>query len=63
MVCHITYTRLMMRPVEDYGAHAQNLVETYGEPMARLLGQDDMLFSPTGADYRKLVQTFNNAKR
>jgi hypothetical protein len=63
VVCHITYTRLMMRPVEDYGAHAQNLVETYGEPMARLLGQDDMLFSPTGADYRKLVQTFNNAKR
>jgi hypothetical protein len=31
--------------------------------MARLLGQDDMLFSPTGADYSKLVQTFNNAKR
>ena len=63
VVCHITYTRLMMRQVEDYSSHAESLIETYGEPMARMLGQDDMLYSPTGADYSKLVQTFNNAKR
>jgi hypothetical protein len=63
VVCHITYTRLMMRQVEDYSAHADSLIETYGEPMARMLGQEDMLFSPRGADYSKLVQTFNNAKR
>ena len=63
VVCHITYTRLMMRQVEDYSSQAESLVAAYGEPMARMLGQDDMLFSPTGADYGKLVQTFNNAKR
>ena len=63
VVCHITYTRLMMRPVEDYGTHADSLIDRYGEPMARMLGREDMLFSPTGADYSKLVQTFNNAKR
>ncbi len=63
VVCHITYTRLMMRPVEDYSAHADALIEQHGEAMARMLGRDDMLFSPTGADYSKLVQTFNNAKR
>jgi hypothetical protein len=63
VVCHITYTRLMMRPVEDYGAHADALIEAYGEQMAQMLGRDDMLFSPRGADYSKLAQTFNNAKR
>lgn len=31
--------------------------------MARLLGRDDFLMGPNGADYSKLVQTFNNAKR
>jgi hypothetical protein len=63
VVCHITYTRLMMRPVEDYRAYADDLVERYGEHMAQLLGRHDMLMSPNGADYSKLVQTFNNAKR
>ncbi len=63
VVCHITYTRLMMRPVEDYGAHAERLIAEHGDAMASMLGQDDMLFSPTGADYSKLVRTFNNAKR
>ena len=63
VVCHITYTRLMMRQVEDYSSHAEALIEAYGEPMARMLGHEDMLFSPTGADYSRLVQTFNNAKR
>ena len=63
IVCHITYTRLMMRPVEDYGADADELIERHGEPMAQLLGREDMLNSPTGADYSKLLKTFNNAKR
>lgn len=63
VVCHITYTRLMMRQVEDYSAHAARLVNDYGEPMAQLLGQQDMLMSATGADYSKLRTTFNNAKR
>ena len=63
VVCHITYTRLMMRPVEDYAAHAEDLIAAHGERMAQLMGRDDMLNSPTGADYTKLVATFNNAKR
>ena len=63
IVCHITYTRLMMRPVEDYSAHADHLIEQHGESMAQLLGYEDMLNSPTGADYSKLIKTFNNAKR
>lgn len=63
VVCHITYSRLMMRPVEDYRAHAAELIERYGEPMAQLMGEHDFLDSPRGADYSKLTQTFNNAKR
>ena len=63
VVCHITYTRLMMRPVEDYAAHADDLIAAHGERMTQLMGRDDMLNSPTGADYTKLVATFNNAKR
>lgn len=63
VVCHITYTRLMMRPVEDYSALADQLIKDNGDQMAQLLGRHDMLFSPRGADYSKLNQTFNNAKR
>lgn len=63
IVCHITYTRLMMRPVEDYSAHADDLIAAHGEQMSQLLGREDMLNSPTGADYSRLRQTFNNAKR
>lgn len=63
VVCHITYTRLMMRQVEDYSAAAESLIAEHGPVMAQMLGYDDMLFSPTGADYSKLVTTFNNAKR
>ena len=63
VVSHITYSRLMMRPVEDYAAHADDLITAHGERMAQLMGREDMLNSPTGADYTKLVATFNNAKR
>ena len=63
VVCHITYARLMMRPVEDYSAHADQLIDAHGEKMSYLLGREDMLNSPTGADYSKLLKTFNNAKR
>ena len=63
VVCHITYSRLMMRTVEDYSAHADDLIEAHGPKMAQLLGREDFLDSPSGADYSKLIQTFNNAKR
>jgi hypothetical protein len=63
VVCHITYTRLMMRQVEDYRDASDDLIATYGDAMAQLLGENDMLMSPRGADYAKLRTTFNNAKR
>lgn len=63
VVCHITYSRLMMRPVENYRTHRTELIDTYGDNMAQLLGEADFLDSPNGADYSKLIQTFNNAKR
>ena len=53
----------MMRPVENYRTHRTELIDTYGDNMAQLLGEADFLDSPNGADYRKLIQTFNNAKR
>jgi hypothetical protein len=31
--------------------------------MAQLMGHEDFLNGANGADYSKLVQTFNNAKR
>ncbi len=63
VVCHITYSRLMMRTVEDYRAHADDLVAKHGEKMAQLMGQEDFLEGAKGADYSKLTQTFNNPKR
>ena len=63
VVCHITYSRLMMRPVENYSGWNDELIKEHGSRMAQLLGQDDFLDSPKGADYSKLEQTFNNAKR
>lgn len=63
VVCHITYTRLMMRPVEDYNTHADSLIAKHGDTMAQLLGKQDFLAGPNGAEYDKLVATFNNAKR
>ena len=63
VVCHITYTRLMMRQVEDYQANSDDLITAHGDAMAQLLGENDMLMSPRGADYSKLRTTFNNAKR
>ena len=62
-MCHITYTRLMMRQVENYEPWADELIEQYGEDMAQLLGLRDLLFKTTGADYSRLTETFNNAKR
>ncbi|MEZ5560623.1 MAG: phytanoyl-CoA dioxygenase family protein [Pseudomonadales bacterium] len=63
VVCHITYTRLMCRQVEDYGAHADQLIADHGQQMSQLLGREDSLFGANGFDYSKIVTTFNNAKR
>ena len=63
VVSHITYTRLMCRPVEDYSADADKLIEAHGQPMAQLMGREDSLFGSNGFAYEHLHQTFNNAKR
>jgi len=63
VVCHVAYTRLMMRPVEDYSAYADDLIAQYGEGMSQLLGREDFLYSPTGFDVTKSVATLNNSKR
>jgi hypothetical protein len=63
VVCHITYSRLLMRPVEDYRAHEAELIAAHGDRMAQLLGRHDGLFRADGFDYSKLVTTFNSAKR
>ena len=63
VVCHITYSRLMMRQVEDYRDHEERLIKEHGALMAGLLGHNDGLFGADGFDYSKIVDTFNNAKR
>lgn len=63
VVCHITYSRLMMRPVEDYRDHEARLIDQYGDTMAGLLGHHDGLFGRQGFDFSKMTDTFNNAKR
>ena len=62
MVCHITYTRMMCRPVEDYADNADRLIAGHGARMSQLLGREDSLFKRGGFDYSRIVQTFNNAK-
>ena len=62
VVCHISYSRLAMRVIEDYAADADDLIERHGERMAQLLGRCDSLDSPTGFVYEKVYETFNNAK-
>ena len=63
VVCHITYTRLMMRPVENYSANADQLIEQHGDRMSQLLGYQDSLNKPNGFKYENMAATFNNAKR
>ena len=53
----VTYTRLMCRPVEDYSAEADDLIEEHGEIMAQLLGRRDALNGPDGFIYEHMIQT------
>lgn len=62
VVCHITYSRMALRPVEDYSPWAEELIADHGEPMAGLLGRHDALFGTRGFDYAKLGRTFSFAK-
>lgn len=62
VVCHISYSRLSMRVIENYAAHADALIAAHGEAMAQLMGRNDSLDSPTGFDFTKISETFNNSK-
>jgi hypothetical protein len=62
VVCHISYSRLSMRIIENYAADADGLIAQHGEKMAQLLGRNDSLDSPTGFEFSKVYETFNNSK-
>ena len=62
VVCHISNSRLAMRIIENYSAHADELIERHGARMAQLLGRNDSLDSPTGFIYEKAIETFNNSR-
>ena len=63
VVAHITYTRLMCRPIEDYSSIADELIDAHGDRMAQLLGRQDSLYKPNGFAYEHMEATFNNSKR
>lgn len=63
VVAHMSYSRLAMRPVEDYSNEADMLIERHGGRMAQLLGKEDALFESEGFGYAQMIPTFNNAKR
>ena len=63
VVAHMTYSRLAMRPVEDYSNEAEMLIERHGSRMAQLLGKEDSLYESEGFGYSQMIPTFNNAKR
>ena len=66
VVLHITFSRLALRPVEDYGHLDEEWLEGKPYPLRVMLGREDFLGSTTvargHADYTHLVRTFNWAK-
>ena len=65
VVAHVAYCRFSQRQVEDYAAHADELIARHGPVMSQLLGREDALFTVEGgfADPAKLRAMINNAKR
>jgi len=62
VVMHMSFTRMCMRPMEDYSLHAERLIAEHGEPMAQLLGQRDSLYGPTGFDFGYMLDTVANSR-
>ena len=49
VVLHVSYTRLMMRPMESYPPEIEDrLIAEHGDGMAQLLGRQDFLAKPMG---------------
>ena len=66
VVVHITFSRLALRPVEDYGHLDEKWLDGKPYLLRVMLGREDFLGSTTiargRADYTHLVRTFNWAK-
>ena len=59
VVLHVSYTRLMMRPMESYPPEIEEqLIVEHGDGMAQLLGRHDFLAKPEG---KSDLQRFYNA--
>ncbi len=64
VVLHVSYTRLMMRPMESYPVEIeQQLVAEHGSGMAQLLGRHDFLGKPEGkSDFQKFYNAIANSR-
>ena len=64
VVLHVSYTRLMMRPMESYPPEIEEqLVAEYGNDMAELLGRNDFLNKPAGKnDVVRFYQAVRNSR-
>ena len=64
VVLHVSYTRLMMRPMESYPPETEEqLVAEYGDGMAELLGRNDFLNKPAGkSDAVRFYQAVRNSR-
>jgi hypothetical protein len=61
VLLHATYCRLAYRPLEDYGAVAEKLIEKHGPVMADLLGKNlwfgNRAFNNGGVDMTNYMTT------
>ncbi len=65
VVLHVSYTRLMMRPMESYPTEIEEeLLAAHGDDMAELLGRNDFLGKPAGkSDFVRFYQAVRNSRR
>lgn len=64
VVLHVSYTRLMMRPMESYPPEIEEeLITAHGDGMAQLLGRHDFLGKPEGkGNYQKFYNAVVNSR-
>lgn len=64
VVLHVSYTRLMMRPMESHPSEIEEqLIGDHGEGMAQLLGRHDFLAKPAGKnDVQRLYNAIVNGR-
>lgn len=65
VVLHVSYTRLMMRPIESYPPEIEErLIAEHGDGMAQLFGRHDFLGKPAGAnDVQGVYNEMVNSRR